>query len=277
MKEKDKAVTPSPPAGAWLKDLLLQLVDRAAFDVDDLKAHPEEALHRLRLRMKKAEALLRLSRGAVRKQARKMLREQMKEVKNVGGPQRDALVLGKLAKKLGRPKGLCLELPEVPALKIPIRKLRGLVEKLRQALADESFDSLDWEDLQENYAACYRAGRRRMRKAEASGAPEAFHRWRKRVKALHYQSQALHRGLEKRKHRLQDTRRLAKLLGREQDLSLLEEEIGAQFRDNAWMPVITATREQLHPQILKLAGELFDPSAHQFAELPGIFEEGHGK
>lgn len=274
---KDKAVTPSPSAGEWLKSLLTQLADRAAFDVDDLKSHPEEALHRLRLRMKKAEAILRLSRGTVRKPVRAKLREQMKEVKNVGGDQRDALVLGKLAEKLGRPKGLCLELPDVPALKIPIRKLRGLVENLRTALAGLSLDSLTWEDLQENYADCYRAGRKRMRKAKETGVPEEFHRWRKRVKALHYQSQALHRGLEKRKPRLERTRRLARLLGREQDLSLLEKETGTQFPDNAWMPVITATREKLHPQILELGGELFAPSAHHFAELPGIFDEDSGK
>lgn len=260
-------------AGEWLRGLLLQLVDRAGFDVDDLKTHPEEALHRLRLRMKKAEALLQLSRGAVPKPQRKMLRGQMKEVKNVGGDQRDALVLGKLAEKLGRPRGLCLEVQEVPALKISVGKLRNLVENLSNSLAGLSFESLTWDDLQENYADCYRAGRKRMRRAKATGVPEEFHRWRKRVKALHYQSQALHRWLEKRKSRLGRTRRLARLLGREQDLSLLEKETGTQFMDNAWMPVIMATREQLHPQLLELGEELFDPSAHRFAELLGVCDE----
>lgn len=262
-----QAETEPPAAGGWLKRLLLQLVDRAMFDVDDLKDHPDEALHRLRLRMKKADALLRLSKGAARKTARWRLREQIRKVKNICGSQRDAAVVAKLAHELGRKRGLYLVLPPIVHAKPNARKLHAGLSELRRELAEQIFDGLTWDDVGDNYAACYRSGRRRMREAEETGNAEAFHRWRKRAKALYYQTQALHGILAHPQHRLRRTRKLGKLLGREHDLILLEEETSAKSPANPWLEVINARREKLRPQILALGGSLYRQPAHRFARL----------
>eukprot|EP01031_Cornospumella_fuschlensis_P016042 gene16042-19591_t len=149
----EQAEAESPQAGDWLKRLLLQLVDRAMFDVEDLAAHPDDALHRLRLRMKKADALLRLSKGAVRKTARGHLRRQMRTVKNVGGNRRDALVVADLARELGRKRGLHLAMPAIRQTKPNAAKLHILLSQLRRDLAEQLIDSLTWDDIRDNYAA----------------------------------------------------------------------------------------------------------------------------
>ncbi|MEN3942883.1 CHAD domain-containing protein [Prosthecobacter sp. SYSU 5D2] len=265
-------VTPSASAGDWLKALLLQLVDRAELDVADLRAHPQEALHRLRLRMKKAEALLRLSAGGLGRKQRKDLRKQMKQVKNAGGGQRDAEVVATLAEKLGAKAGLkLLQPPQPPAEARPkAAPLRALLKSLRADLERQPFSRLDWEEVADNYAACYRAGRRLMRKAQEAMEPETFHRWRKRVKALLYQTQALHDSVDAPQKRLERSRKLARLLGREQDLTLLEAASGTQFPDNAWQAVIQAGREKGRPKIFKQGGKLYRKPVRKFAHLHGL-------
>lgn len=267
MKEAGKN---SPTAGEWLKRLLLQLVDRAVFDVGDLGAHPESALHRLRLRMKKADAMLRLSRGAVRKTVRDRLRQQMRVVKKACGSQRDAAVTAKLARELGRKLGLQLVLAPFSEARPQARKLRALILQLRRELGEQIFDGLTWDDVRDNYAASYRSGRRRMREAEQTGEVGAFHRWRRRVKALYYQSQALHGFLGNPGQRLKRTRKLGKLLGREHDLFLLEAATAAQSPDNPWQDAINTRRDKLRPQILALGGRLYKQPAQRFARLSDL-------
>ncbi|HYF33762.1 MAG TPA: CHAD domain-containing protein [Prosthecobacter sp.] len=265
----EKPVPEVPAAGEWLKALLLQLVDRAAFDLDDLDANPGLALHRLRLRMKKAEALLRLSKGAVRKTSRWQLRKQIKDIKQVGSDQRDAEVIEELAKELGRKYGLHLAMAPIQRRKPNRGKLRDLLGQLRRGLSEEIFDGLTWEDVEDNYSACYRSGRRRMRVAQRTLAAEDLHRWRKRVKALYYQSQALGSTLSHSRHRLNRMRKLGKMLGRDHDLTLLEQETAEKSPDNPWQEVIQTRREKLRRQILSQGEGVYKPAAHRFARMRG--------
>lgn len=257
----------SPTAGAWLKALLLQLVDRALFDAEDLRANPDLALHRLRLRMKKADALLKLSKGAMRKSSRAVLRQQMKSVKNACGNQRDAAAVAELARELGRKGGLHLAQAPTGKNKVNVEKLRGSLSELRKKLAEEIFDRLTWEDVRDNYEACYRSGRRQMREAKESQEAEDLHRWRKRVKALYYQSQAVVNGLAHPRHRLTRTRKLGKLLGHDHDLTLLEQETARQSPDNPWGKAISVQREKLRRDIWAQAEKVYRQPPHRFGKM----------
>jgi hypothetical protein len=262
-----------PTAGEWLKRLLLQLVDRASEDVDRLRESPEHALHRLRLRMKKAEALLKLSKGAVGKTRRWRLRQQMRAVKNAGGGQRDAEVVAKLARELGRKKGLLLPLAAVPKSRPPREKLRVMLIRLRRDLSEEIFDDLTWDDVRQNYGSEYRAGSRCMAHSERTMEAGAFHKWRKRVKRTYYQTLALEKWLPHPRQRLQRTRKLAKLLGRDHDLTLLANASAGQAPENPWLAVVQERRDKLRPRIFALSCKLYRQPSHRFArlrKLPGV-------
>ncbi|WP_166647252.1 CHAD domain-containing protein [Prosthecobacter fusiformis] len=235
--------------------------------MNDLQDHPEEALHQLRVRMKKMEALLRLSRGAMGKKRREKLRAEIKAVKNAGGDQRDAMVLQKLAGELGRKQGLRLPETPLPLEKPRMRQIKTLMTRLQKDLSAQSFEKLSWEDIQENFEASYRTGRRLMREAEETQDPEAFHQWRKRVKVLHHQTGALEEYLPHVQKRLERSRDLGRLLGREQDLALLEEATQTPSPDRAWKRVIKANRDKVRPQALELGEKVYQRPASKFGRM----------
>jgi CHAD domain-containing protein len=139
--------------------------------------------------------------------------------------------------------------------------------ELRKDLAEEIFDGLTWDDIRDNYEACHRSGRRRMRESQETLEDDACHRWRKRVKALYYQSQALSEALAHPGHRLERTRKLGKLLGSDHDLTLLEKETAATSADNPWDEAISERREKLRRQIFTVGGRIYEQPSHRFARM----------
>lgn len=262
-----KADGESPTAPAWLKHLLLQLADCAMADAAELSQQPEEALHRLRLRMKKAGALLRLGESAIDEDACGHLRDQMRRIKDLCASRRDAFVIAELAEELGKKHGLHLASPS-EAVPLPkVAKLRSLLANLRRGLSAQPFDGLTWDDVQEGYARCYKTGRKRMRRAGKSDLAADFHHWRKRVKALHFQMQILHGGVPHLRKRLLRTQKLGHLLGCDHDLTLLDAQTKAQSPSSPWQEVIEKHRKKLRKRIQKLGEEIYQQSTHRFARL----------
>jgi CHAD domain-containing protein len=271
-----KASTQPPTADAWLKHLLLQLVAGAATDIKAIPARPEAALHRLRVRMKKAGALLRLAKLVISKTKRKQMLGQMRQIKDSCAGPRDAAVIAKLAGELGKKSGLRYALPAGSKRIAPLpkmEKLRALLARLRRELKIETFDGLTWDDVKGEYESCYKAGRHALRKANKTEDAEDYHEWRKRVKTLYFQMSALHGSVPHLRKRMRRTHKLGHVLGRDHDLTLLEEKTGAQAPGSPWEKVIGKERKRLRSRILKLGGKVYRQSPRQFARLRRLLGE----
>ncbi len=146
-------------------------------------------------------------------------------------------------------------------------------------------------DAKKGLRRIYRRGRRRMRRAAASGDMQTMHGWRKRVKDLRYAAEALgpapadaaagrkgHRDgaaskrLSKVAHRADQ---LGELLGEEHDLAVLGEWIeahgagagaGAGTRRRL-RKAISRRRRRLRRRSLRAAGSLYGPKPKRFIRV----------
>jgi hypothetical protein len=263
----NRARDPSATSGQALRRLIDALVDAAQRDVQRLPSHHEAvATHQLRVRMKKLLALLRLGRDCIPDHTFEAMRMHIRAVKNACAVNRDHVVRDKLVEKLSRrfhiaPKhkigAVCkLPQPSTTFLQHQLCALGQLIETTR-------IDHLTPEQIIASHAITYRKGRRLMKEAYNGERDATLHRWRHRVKDLHYQTLALV-GLPGSAHRVRRARKLGRLLGRERDLANLAKEPAYAVKRGAWSHLIHEHRSQLLERILLMGHKMYNPAPQHF-------------
>ena len=102
-----------------------------------------------------------------------------------------------------------------------------------------------------------------MKEAYNGERDATLHRWRHRVKDLHYQTLAL-AGLPRAAHRARRARKLGSLLGRERDLANLAKEPAYAVKRGAWSHLIHEHRSQLLERILLMGHKMYNPDHQHF-------------
>ncbi|MFM2169247.1 MAG: hypothetical protein RIS79_3618 [Verrucomicrobiota bacterium] len=258
---------PSAASGRRLLSLIESLLESAQRDVGRLKTQEAVATHQLRVRMKKLLSLLRLGRDCVPEQTFEAMRMHIRAVKNACAGNRDVVVRDKLVEKLSRRFHLSPQhalnsdgsRPEPTSASF----LRHQLYALEQLVDRTSIEKLTPEQIIAAHAITYRRGRRLMKESFDGVAEESLHRWRHRVKDLHYQTLAI-RHLPGACRRVRRARKLGSLLGHERDLANLAREPAYAAKRGSWSHLIQEHRSKLRQRILILGHKLYDAAAKQF-------------
>ncbi len=238
-------------AEAWLAGLVWRLCAMAKRDVDRTARHPEEAVHALRVRMKKLQALLRL--GLAEGVDLSGMDAHCRAILKGVSVARDEAVMRKLYWKL---------FDKAPAWQgervakgWSVAKLRREVARLTRLAACTSFSALTWESVRANYALCLKRAQKALKRCEAADDAACFHRLRKRVKALLFQSLALpeSRGVRKRIRR---AKALGKRLGHEHDLAVLEAKLAALGDHPERLAQVERRRLRMHERLREEGAKL---------------------
>jgi hypothetical protein len=184
--------------------------------------------------MKRLRAILDLSRGVVKKRARKSVSASARALKDAFARQRDAFVIATLNSTLnGRRR------PASPApapspeevsrararLKVRLKDAAALLRLISQL----ELDGITWANVFESYARTYRDGRECMKACRRDPTPLRLHKWRRPVKEFFFQSQALG-ALSGMRRRSRLARRLGDRLGEFNDLIMLEKRTAARAK-----------------------------------------------
>ena len=253
--------------GAGLKGLLGGLIDAARRDVSRLVSNEPVATHQLRVRMKKILALLRLGQDALSAQTFEAMRMHLRAVKNACAGQRERVVRDKLVARLAdrfqislpRPSNKAVRASEPPSASYLSHQLCAL----EQLLDTSRIEALTPEQIVAAHAITYRKGRRMMKQAFEGADEVVLHRWRHRVKELHYQTLALD-NVPGSARRVRRARKLGRILGRERDLAQLSHDPLCTAARSPWSHVIKDCRSDLRDRMLVLGHKLYDPAAGRF-------------
>ena len=200
-------------------------------------------VHDVRTAIKRVRALVRCVRPAVGKPARKADRRLRRIARDLA-PARDAHTIeatfsglardvgrGRAADLAGARKKLASRLRR-DAASASTRRLRRIARKL-----EESRDRIDrwipddegWEAFGEGFVRSYGRARRAMQDTRGNESGDRMHDWRRAAKAYGYQVRALEPIWPKEMQTLRsEIEMLGDLLGREHDLTVLEETLGEE-------------------------------------------------
>lgn len=257
-------MSPTSNARQWLRGLLNQLAGMAVADAQRLAVHHDEAIHALRIRMKKLSAILQLATDDPDKGTVGRVFERVRAIKDGVSELRDVHVLQQVAAKVVKKR-----LPLSPWVAKPVwSQSKTLTECL--ALAAEikqlPLRRVSWEQIAQRHADSYRRARECFRECTDTHKASAFHRWRKRVKTHYFQSLALRRHVDHLRF-VRDEAWLGRKLGREHDLTMVDERLdGACSGSRKIHQCIKARRRVLHSDLLKRGKRVFSESCKNFAK-----------
>jgi CHAD domain-containing protein len=239
-------------AGEAVRAALRLLAVRAERDLRRIADAPEERIHDLRTAMKRFRSLLGLARDSLPKRVRRAMRERVRVLKDgLAGSRDDAVIVKTVGavldasamERLGlRPRhaGSAAAVPE--SLFDAAAELKLLTETL-------DLDGMKAGELMDGWRRTVRACGKARRKARESGDAHDFHRWRKRVKDLWYQSEALARRSRKAANAVKPAKALSDCLGLEHDLTMVLESVkGLTSKDRA---ALAARRDELRAAALE--------------------------
>lgn len=246
--------------GRELKHLLERLCECAHHDVAHLATHEEVAVHQLRVRMKKLQALLRLAAAGIEEHSFTAMRQHLRAVKTACAVSREEAVRDKMIDKLVHRHHLHVKPRPAPALDTRTRPsptfLRHQLHALQQLIHQTPIESLSMGQILEQHSRCYRKGRRLMQAVAESRDDKTLHRWRHRVKDFYFQTLVfIHADGARR--RVRRARRLGTLLGRDHDFAALAHEPAFQSRRSPWPDIIQERREAIRHRCLGLGHKLF--------------------
>lgn len=250
-------------------DESIAILNREALD--------EEAVHDIRVLMKRLRGLLRLYRDAGRKEVVKQLNPVLRDVARTFAAQRDSHVLAdtlrgmidRASKPTARQlKEILAELEHQTADVAPDLSAEHLADDLVWVRTQwhEQLAKVDEKDLLASLAQHYRRNRRQGREALRLRDETVLHDWRKRVKYLYYQLCALpaYMGDEHSEH-MEDLRSLGSLLGKVHDLDMLADYLSTEGHHNEPVQrLVTKRRARLVKKIRRLYRHLFSRSTRQF-------------
>ena len=235
--------------------VLLHLAEQARRDLDAMASRPERAVHALRTRMKNLRALLLLLRSRIPKPARKAVASLAGKLKDTFSEQRDAHVIAALRAKFPGLGKSGADGTSAPRDNAGDRVAKADASRLIRMVSKIGLDGLTWADVSDGYLRIYRAGRKAMKACEREQTAKSFHKWRRPVKEMFYQSQVL-QPLDGMKQRRSAAERLSDRLGEMNDLRLLH---GMAKKSNAKDALKEIEKQQrtLKPAIFKAAAKVF--------------------
>jgi len=254
-----RAMKERPTSGTLLSRrfrlVLLHLAEEARRDLDSIVTRPVRAIHSLRTRMKNLRALLLLVKPRIPKPERKTVATLAGSLKDSFSGLRDSHMLAALR---GEFSGARVTVPKERASSQAAernRRAKADASRLIRMVSKLDLDGLTWAEVLAAYLRSYRAGRKAMKACERKPTSETFHAWRRPVKDLFYQSQAL-QPLDGMKARRRAADRLGDRLGLRNDLHLLAAEAKKSGASDV-MKKIAKRKRSLEPAIFKAAAKLF--------------------
>jgi CHAD domain-containing protein len=244
--------------------VLLHLAEEARRELDLLASRPVRAIHSLRIRMKNLRALLLLVKPRIPKPERKAVATLAGTLKDAFSEQRDAHMLAGLrAKFAGRRESAPRE-KITPQAAARNKAVKADASRLIRMVSKIGLQGLTWAEVFDGYLRSYRAGRNAMKACERKPTGESFHEWRRPVKDLFYQSQAL-QPLDGMKARRRTAERLGDRLGMLNDLHVFHAEAKKSGASDV-MKHIAKKKHALHPAIFKTAAKLFGERPREIAK-----------
>jgi CHAD domain-containing protein len=253
--------------------------DRLAHAEDQLGEHfdddPGAAVHEARKDVKKARALLRLSRAALGdetyKRENRALRDAGRELSSV----RDADVIADTVDALadryaGRLPDRAFRALKEDTAQEPERSPADAAADARERISHALIRAGNWDlagadrrMLRKAIRKTYARGRRAFERAERDPTDEHVHDWRKRAKDLRHQQQLLRNawpGVVGAQAKA--AKALSDLLGDDHDLAVLQQHAG----DGAEAAeLIAARREELQAEAFELGHRIYAESPKRFA------------
>lgn len=235
--------------------VLLHLAEEARRDLDALAARPQRSIHSLRTRMKNLRALLLLVKPSAPKPARKNVTTLAGALKDAFSEQRDADMIAALRAKLAGRSDTTRREKMTPQVAGRNKNAKADASRLIRMISKLDLQGLAWPVVIDGYLRSYREGRKAMKACERKPTTGAFHKWRRPVKDLYYQSQAL-QPLDGMKARRRLAERLGDRLGKQNDLHLLHTE-AKKSGASGMLKHIAKKQQALHAEIFKAAAKLF--------------------
>jgi CHAD domain-containing protein len=248
--------------------VLVHLAEEARRDLELIPRKPVHAVHALRTRMKQLRALLELLREGVPKTTRKDISALAKRLKDKFAGVRDAHVIATLRASIGGRRQVASYQKRLDAVAArPSRARDSAMEaeagRLARKVGALGLEGLSWEKVLDAYVRSYRSARNAMKACKSNPVPERFHKWRRPVKDLFFQSHAL-RPADGMKRRARLARRLADRLGDYNDLDMLEKSAGAAGRKGI-IKRIAKRKRSLEETAFKIGAKLFSSKPRELA------------
>ncbi len=235
--------------------VLMHLAEAARRDLDSLATRPARAMHSTRTRMKNLRALLVLVKPRIPKRERKAVAALAGTLKDAFSGQRDAQVIAALRAKFPGLRESPVKRSAATRDLAGNRPAKADASRLIRMVAKLGLHGLTWAEVIGGYLRSYRAGRKAMKACERKPGAKSFHAWRRPVKELFYQSQAL-QPLDGMKQRRNAAERLGDRLGKMNDLHLIHG-IAKKSRSADSVKQIAKQQRALQPGIFKAAAKLF--------------------
>ena len=300
---RDDALSVDEQLGQGIRRICVDYLDVAVAGLTDRQA-PDEGVHAARKALKRVRAMIRLVRDPLGYWTYRQENVVLRDTARVVAPVRDGAVLVETLDGLRERYGRAL----VPGLWDDLRSslvtrheraraevlgdrdtLLGLVTTLRTARRrfaawPAEADAADSRAIQDRYASIergirrvYARGRKAMAVAAAEPGEEHYHEWRKRVKYLRHQLEALEPVWPELLHATStELDRLGEILGAEHDLAVLDETVRSdprlcpdQVARRLLYGVIAHDRTVLQQAAFALGDRLY-------AEPPSVFVERIG-
>lgn len=238
---------------------LLVLIHR---DIAGLHSRTEERVHNIRVQTKKFRALLRLATFGARTGPAHEADRIARDLKGQFASARDNDVLRELLLDLfeaSKARRLAAELglnetanagPHVGGSDTPT------LAQLEAATGGLSLAHLTPTRIYDSWTRTYGAGRKALKTAARRGRDEDFHEWRKRVKELLYQSQAIG-GVPVVARIVRPLEKLASLLGSHHDLSMLDARFESHLPGSAASGLVRKRKAALGRRALRAGEKLF--------------------
>lgn len=233
--------------------VLLHLAESARHDLDSTGDRESRAVHSLRTRMKNLRALLPLVRSGIPRDVRKDIAAKAGALKDAFSTCRDRSIIESLWKKLGVPNGNVKRVPRNPRAALSAKlKANHLIQMIDGTMIEE----VSWADVLDRYVRNYQSAKKACKKCRINSDPDTFHSFRRKVKDLCYQSQAL-QPLVGMKRRRKASGKLGDWLGDVNDLQLLLQHDGKHGHPRL-AKVIRRKQDALRRTVFMAARKLFE-------------------
>lgn len=240
----------------------------------------EDAVHDVRVLMKRLRGLLRLYRHAGRKEEVAQLNAMLRDVARTFAAQRDFHVLSQTLQTMAGGASR----PVARQLQVILGELEQQTAEVAPELAPEQLAAdLAWvrscwleqlatveeKALWRSLLRLYRRNRRQGRKALRLRDEAVLHDWRKQVKYLYYQLCALPVFVDgPRTDDMEALRKLGSLLGKIHDLDVLADYLTQEsYEDEQIRRLVRKRRTRLVKKVRRLYQRLFSRSSRKFRQL----------
>lgn len=270
------------PINPGLVRLATGQLEKAARQLLTLEPERETAIHKARRRCKRVRAILRLLRASLGRSRYKALNDQVRDAARALAGARDADVLLAIARNFAEtdPDWLsvarelehrrfdqCDPTSEQPAL---AEQGAEALLRVREELLTAQLSAGGRAQLRRALRCDYRRARSRCPEPDLSLQSEAWHNWRKAVKAHGLQMDVVHKALPPAfKHRRKDLVALGKLLGKEHDLQVLANTLEAS--PEAFGESVTHCQRTLEEHRRQYQSDSLASGRRLFEEAPGRF------